>query len=55
VPETFPEKYHDKYDIVIGSGILADNHLDCPVFEEFLLAMKKGAIVTFTSRVEYMD
>jgi predicted TPR repeat methyltransferase len=54
VPETFPLKYHNKYDVVTASGILADNHLDCPVFEEMLLALKTGGIVTFTSRIEYL-
>ena len=55
VPETFPAKYHNKYDVVTASGILADNHLDCPVFEEMLLALKQGGIVTFTSRIEYLE
>ena len=55
VPETFPEKYHGKYDVITASGILADNHLDCPVFEEMLLALKQGGIATFTSRIEYME
>jgi predicted TPR repeat methyltransferase len=55
VPETFPQKFHNKYDVVTASGILADNHLDCPVFEEMLLALKTGGIVTFTSRIEYLE
>ena len=49
-PATFPEKHHDRYDIITGSGILADNHLDTSVFEEMLLALKKGGFAVFTSR-----
>ena len=38
-----------------ASGILADNHLDCSVFEEMLLALKKGGIATFATRTEYLE
>ena len=54
-PATFPAKYHNKYDAITASGILADNHLDCPVFEEMLLALKQGGIAVFTSRIEYLE
>lgn len=53
-PETFPKEYHNRFDFVTGSGILADNHLDCPVFEEMLLALKDYGICIFTSRIEYL-
>ena len=54
-PDTFPTKYHGKYDFVTAAGILADNHLDCPVFIEMLAALKVGGIAIFTSRVEYLE
>ena len=37
-----------------ASGILADNHLDCSVFEEMLLALKEGGIAVFATRTEYL-
>ena len=54
-PDTFPEEHHDKYDVVTGSGILADNHLDNSVFEEMLLSLKKGGIACVAVRTEYLE
>jgi hypothetical protein len=53
-PETFPEAYHNRFHFVTGSGILADNHLDCPVFEEMLTALKDYGVCIFTTRIEYL-
>ena len=53
-PQTFPVQFHDKYDFVTASGILADNHLDCSVFEEMLLSLKTGGHAIFTTRTEYL-
>jgi len=53
-PSTFPERFHSKYDFTTASGILADNHLDCSVFEEMLLALKVGGIAVFTTRTQYL-
>ena len=33
---------------------MADNHLDTSVFEEMLLALRKGGFAIFTSRTEYL-
>lgn len=38
-PDTYPENLRNRFDVVTASGILADNHLDCSVFEEFLLTL----------------
>jgi len=54
-PSTYPEKYHNKYDFITASGILADNHLDTSVFEEMLMSLKVGGICIFTSRTEYLE
>jgi len=54
-PDTYPERYHNKYDFITASGILADNHLDTSVFEEMLLSLKQGGIAIFTSRTEYLE
>lgn len=53
-PKTFPERFHGKFDFTAASGILADNHLDCSVFEEMLLALKVGGIAVFTTRTQYL-
>ena len=42
LPETFPEKFHNKFDYITASGILAEGHLDSKVFDEMLLALKTG-------------
>ena len=53
-PATYPENLRDRFDIVTASGILADNHLDNSVFEEFLLTLRKGGIACFATRTEYL-
>ena len=53
-PDTYPENLRDKFDFTTASGILADNHLDCSVFEEMLLSLRKGGIAVFATRIEYL-
>lgn len=53
-PETYPAALQDKFDFTTASGILADNHLDCSVFEEMLLSLNKGGIAVFATRTEYL-
>ena len=54
-PETYPESLRNKFDFVTASGILADNHLDCSVFEEILLSLVEGGIAVFATRTEYLE
>lgn len=54
-PETYPENLHNRFDVVTGSGILADNHLDNSVFEEMLLSLKNGGLAIFATRTEYLE
>ena len=53
-PESFPAKFIDNFDVVTATGILAEGHLDCSVFEEMLLALKQGGYAFFTTRTEYL-
>lgn len=53
-PETFPEELHNKFDIITAAAILAQGHLENPVFDEMLLALKTGGFVIFTTREEYL-
>ena len=39
-PETFPQEYRNRFDIITASGILAEGHLGKEVFDEMLLALK---------------
>jgi len=54
LPDTFPREYHNRFEVVTGSGILADNHLDNKVFEEMLLALKQGGYAVFATRTQYL-
>jgi len=53
-PETFPNKFHNAFDAVTASGILAEGHLDISVFEEMLLALKTGGYAIFATRTMYL-
>jgi len=54
-PETFPNKFYGAFDIVTASGILAEGHLDCSVFDEMLLALKEGGHAIFATRTMYLS
>jgi predicted TPR repeat methyltransferase len=53
-PDTFPEHFHGKFDVVTASGILAEGHLDNRVFDEMLLALKTGGYAIFATRTMYL-
>lgn len=53
-PETFPAKYHNRFDVITASGILAEGHLDNKVFDEMLMALKVGGFVVFATRTMYL-
>jgi SAM-dependent methyltransferase len=54
LPDTFPQKFHNKFDIITASGILAEGHLDNKVFDEMLLALKTGGCAIFATRTMYL-
>lgn len=53
-PDTFPEAFHGRFDVVTASGILAEGHLDNRVFDEMLLALKQGGYAIFATRTMYL-
>ena len=54
-PETFPENLRNQFDLVTAAAILAEGHLTGgAIFEEFLLSLKQGGFVIFTTREEYL-
>ena len=53
-PETFPKKYHNRFDAITAAGILAEGHLDNNVFDEMLLALKDGGYAIFATRTMYL-
>ena len=54
LPDTFPQKFHNKFEIITASGILAEGHLDNKVFDEMLLALKTGGYAIFATRTMYL-
>lgn len=54
LPDTFPREYHNRFEAITASGILADNHLDTKVFEEMLLSLKVGGYAIFATRTMYL-
>ena len=53
-PDTFPKKYHNRFDAITAAGILAEGHLDNNVFDEMLLALKTGGYAIFATRTMYL-
>jgi predicted TPR repeat methyltransferase len=53
-PETFPAKYHNRFEAITAAGILAEGHLDNNVFDEMLLALKTGGYAIFATRTMYL-
>ena len=54
-PDEFPQVYHNRFDAITASGILAEGHLGKEVFDEFLLALKNGGYAVFTTRTMYLE
>ena len=54
-PSSFPDKFKNRFDVVTCAGCLAEGHLGCEVFEEMLMALKKGGLAIFTTRHEYLE
>ena len=53
-PDNFPAHLKNKFDFVVCSGLINNNHLDYKLFEEMTFAMKKGGIAVFAARFSYM-
>ncbi|TNV75804.1 hypothetical protein FGO68_gene1476 [Halteria grandinella] len=54
-PDTYPQEFHGRFDAITAAGILAQGHLGVEVFEEFLLSVKKGGYIVFTTRTMYLE
>ena len=53
-PDSFPEKFRDRFEALTAAGILAEGHLGNEVFDEMILALKQGGYAIFTTRDEYL-
>lgn len=53
-PDTFPKEFHNRFDVITASGILAEGHLDNKVFDEMLMALKVGGYAVFATRTMYL-
>lgn len=49
-PNTFPTKYHNKYDLVTGTGVFLAKHIPSEAFYDAHQALKVGGIFCFTLR-----
>lgn len=52
--EEFPDQFKNRFDFVTCAGLINNNHMDYLLFEEMLLAVKKGGFVIFAARFSYM-
>ena len=53
-PEDMPQHFKNRFDFVTCAGFVNNNHMDYLLFEEMLLAAKKGGYVVFAARFSYM-
>lgn len=53
-PENFPDRFKNQFDFVTCAGLINNNYMDYYLFEEMLLACKKGGFVVFAARFSYM-
>lgn len=53
-PEEFPQNLKNKYDVVTCSGLINNNYMDYGLFEEMIMALKKGGIAVFAARYSFM-
>ena len=53
-PSTFPEKYHNKYDVIACAGLIVAGHCGPEVFDEMLLALKTGGLAVFSTRAAFV-
>jgi predicted TPR repeat methyltransferase len=57
-PEKYKEEQSDllnRFDFITASGLLAEGHATCKVFDEMLASLKVGGYAIFTSRIEYLE
>jgi len=53
-PNGLPQQYKNKFDYVTCAGFINNNHMDYLIFEEMLLACKKGGYIVFAARYSFM-
>jgi ubiquinone/menaquinone biosynthesis C-methylase UbiE len=53
-PEEMPVQFKNQFDFVTCAGLINNNHMDYLLFEEMLLAVKKGGYAVFATRFSYM-
>ena len=53
-PNSLPDQFKNKFDYVVASGLINNNHMDYLLFEEMLLSVKKGGLIVFATRFSYM-
>lgn len=52
--QDFPMSLMNKFDVVTCAGVINNNHMDFKIFEEMIMACKKGGLMVFAARFSYM-
>jgi len=53
-PNSLPQQFKNHFDYVTCAGLINNNHMDYLIFEEMLLACKKGGYIVFAARYSMM-
>lgn len=52
--EEFPSRLKNRFDVVTCAGVVNNNHMDYKLFEEMVMAAKKGGLLVFAARYSFM-
>ena len=53
-PNSLSDQFKNKFDYVVASGLINNNHMNYLLFEEMLLSVKQGGFIVFAARFSYM-
>lgn len=53
-PETYPEKFKNRFDVITNSAAITHGHCSAEVFEEMLLSLKSNGLMIFSTRADYI-
>lgn len=54
-PESFPDKYKDRFDLITWTGVLLPGHVGAEIFDEMISSLKTGGLAIFSTRTDYID
>ena len=54
-PESFPDKFKNKYDAITWTGVIVQEHCGPETFDEMLMALKSGGYAVFSTRTAFIE